>query len=98
MAGVIPPLHFYDQIDGIFQEMDITLNNGYHLIVEQNTDPGYQNEIMVCITDNNNSVNQDLAIVRHLDNGNKFEVIVYADKDDKDYTDKFEIELYKEKE
>lgn len=51
---------------------------------------------MIYITDKNNAVHQDLVIVRHLDNGNKFEVIVYADKDDEDYTNKFEIELYKE--
>lgn len=76
--------------------MDIKLNNGYHLIAEQNADSGYKNEIMIYITDKNNAVHQDLVIVKHLDNGNKFEVIVYADKDDEDYTNKFEIELYKE--
>ena len=75
--------------------MKIKLNNGFNLVIEQNTDPDYQNEIIIYLTDKNNVITQDLTIVRHLDNGNKFEVIVFADKDNEDYTDKFEIEIYK---
>ena len=75
--------------------MKIELNNGFNLVIEQNTDPDYQNEIMIYLTDKNNVITQDLTIVRHLDNGNKFEVMVFADKDNEDYTDKFEIEIYK---
>ena len=44
--------------------------------------------------------NQDLAIVRFVadQNGNEFEVLVYADKDSEDYTDQFRIGLPQEDE
>ena len=69
--------------------------NNYVCIESISINPDYQNEIIIYLTDKNNVITQDLTIVRHLDNGNKFEVIVFADKDNEDYTDKFEIEIYK---
>lgn len=76
------------------------------LIAEKGTDNNY-NEIYVGVEKNGVRV-QDLAIVRekyhHKDNPNsgiptvvnedKFEVLVYADKDNEDYTNKFIIEQY----
>ena len=79
-------------------KIDIKLNNGFHLIAEQNADPLYQNEIMIYITNKDDVIIQDLATVRYLDDSNKFEVIVFANKDKEDNTDKFKKELYKEEE
>lgn len=79
-------------------KIDIKMNNGFHLVAEQNKELGFENEIMIYLIDNNNCVYQDLSIVRHSSDGNKFEVLVYADKDNEDYTNKFKIELYKEEE
>ena len=76
------------------------------LVAEKGTDDKY-NEIYVGIEKNGVWV-QDLAVVRekyHYEdnpdsdmptvvNEDKFEVLVYANKDDEDYTNKFIIEQY----
>lgn len=76
------------------------------LVAEKGTDNNY-NEIYVGV-EKEGSWSQDLAIVRekyhYKDNPNsgiptvvnegKFEVLVYADKNDEDYTNKFIIEQY----
>lgn len=82
----------------------IELPNGLKLVAEQNIDPEYKNEIYVGIETSDGVWHQDLAIVRSAysvdDNlivnwePNRFEVLVYADKDDEDYTDKFSISLH----
>lgn len=87
----------------------IPIGNGMRLVAEQNPDQGYSREIFIGIEDNRSGVHvwhQDIAVVRnayHIANDlsvewedDKFEVLVYADKDSEDYTDKFSIDLYKE--
>lgn len=84
----------------------IELPNGYKLVAEQNSDPSYSREIFIGIMDNNGVWHQDLAIIRNsysingdeiVWNDKQFDVLVYGDKDDEDFTDDFSVELYVEK-
>lgn len=81
----------------------IDLPNGYKLVAEQNTDPTYNREIFVGIVDSNGVWHQDLAVIRSSYNINKdrvmwkdnrFDVLVYGDKDNEDFTNDFTIGLY----
>lgn len=81
----------------------IELPKGLKLVAEQNIDPEYQNEIYVGIETPDGIWHQDLVIIRNaysIDDNlivnwitGKFEVLVYANKDDEDYTNKFSVEL-----
>lgn len=81
----------------------IELPKGLKLVAERNIDPEYQNEIYVGIETPDGIWHQDLAIIRNaysIDDNlivnwspGKFEVLVYANKDDEDYTNKFLVEL-----
>lgn len=81
----------------------IELPKGLKLVAEQNIDQEYQNEIYVGIETPDGIWHQDLAVIRNaysIDdnlivnwNPGKFEVLVYANKDDEDYTNKFSVEL-----
>ena len=81
----------------------IHLPNGFDLVAEQNTDPDYPNEIFIGITDGTGAWWQDLAIVRnaYTYDGDKvkwkeeeFEVLVYSDEDNEDFTHEFSIGIY----
>ena len=82
----------------------IELSNGMKLVAEQNTDPNFSKEIFIGISDGEMWY-QDLAIIRptyEFDrngdtkwNDDEFEVLVYADKDDEDYTNRFVVGMYK---
>lgn len=83
----------------------IPLQNGYNLVAEQNSDPDYSREIFIGIMDKNGVWYQDLAIVRNAYTYNnldvewkddEFEVLVYSDKDNEDFTDDFSIGIYHE--
>lgn len=83
----------------------IPLQDGLMLVVEQNTDPNYKREVFIGIElDRDGGVPyQDLAIVRSayryddtlsvVWERDKFEVLVFSDKDDDNYTHKFSIGL-----
>lgn len=81
----------------------IELPKGLKLVAERNIDPEYQNEIYVGIETPDGIWHQDLVVIRNaysIDdnlivnwNPGKFEVLVYANKDDVDYTNKFSVEL-----
>lgn len=82
---------------------DIELPNGYKLSVEQNADPNFPHEIFIGVKDNKGLWHQDLAVVRAGHDGmvfseitDNFEVLVYSDADDEDYTHRFSIDLYNE--
>ena len=74
----------------------IELPKGLKLVAERNIDPEYQNEIYVGIETPDGIWHQDLVVIRNaysIDdnlivnwNPGKFEVLVYANKDDVDYT------------
>jgi len=80
----------------------IDLGNGFSLYAEQNTDPEYSKEIFLGIRDWCGWI-QDLAIVRPAyiyDNefnvhwmNEVFEVLVYGNGDEEDYTERFAITL-----
>lgn len=82
----------------------IPLSNGYELVAEQNTDPNYRNEIFIGITDGNGVWWQDLAVVRNAyeigdDLGvrwkeDEFDVLVYSDENNEDFTHDFTVGLY----
>ena len=78
----------------------------YWLIFEQNPDKTYMCEVW-CYLENKSThqIIQDIAIIRKpykyinlqpITNDNQVEVLVYGDSQDEDYTDKFNIDIYKE--
>lgn len=77
----------------------IPLPNGKFLIAECDPNSMFDKEIYISIENADGSWEQDLAIVRNaysLGEGinyipNKYEVMVYADENKEDYTDKFVI-------
>lgn len=83
----------------------IPLPNGYQLVAERNTDPSYDKEIFIGITDGNGVWYQDLAVVRNAyrinDNSKvewtdgEFDILVYSDKNNEDFTHNFIVGLYK---
>lgn len=84
-------------------KIDIPLPNGFHIVAEQNTDPMYANEIFIGIKDDNGVWYQDLAVVRNayrydgddiIWKYGEFDVLVYSDKDNEDFTHDFTIGLY----
>lgn len=83
--------------------IEIELPNGYKLVAEQNTDPQYTREMFVGIVNPNGVWHQDLAIVRssyHYDgdkviwDNKKFDVLVYGNEDNEDFTEDFTVGLY----
>lgn len=84
------------------QKIVIDLHNGTKLVAEEGCDSSFPSEIYIGIMDESEVFWQDLAVVRGKlnDNGSEieyaddeFEVLVYANKDDEDYTNKFSVEL-----
>ena len=79
------------------------MQNGFKLAagyaVKQNQGSNFSKEIYVGVI-KDNVWYQDLAIVRSVadQDDNEFEVLVYADKDSEDYTDRFRIGLFQEDE
>ncbi len=79
----------------------INLPNGFRLVAEQNQDPEFRNEIYVGIETDDGVFYQDLAVIRNaysinenlrvVWNPDMLEVLVYADKNDEDYTNKFSV-------
>ena len=85
------------------QKIVIDLHNGTKLVAEEGCDSAYPNEIYIGIMSDDDVFWQDLAVVRvkyAISNGepeyieDKFEVLVYADEKNEDYTKKFEIKRY----
>lgn len=85
------------------QKIVIDLHNGTKLVAEEGCDSAYPNEIYIGIMDESEVFWQDLAVVRGKYNNNgiepryeddKFEVLVYTDEKNEDYTKKFEIKRY----
>ena len=83
--------------------VEVSLPNGDKLVAEANYDPDYK-EIIVGIISDGVWV-QDLAAVGEkyfYENGEKktvndeYQILVWADKDQEDWTEKFEVEKYKE--
>lgn len=85
------------------ERITVPLSSGFQLVAERNTDPNYRNEIFIGVTDGNGVWWQDLAVVRNAYqiDGDKivwkddeFDVLVYSDKDNEDFTHNFTVGLY----
>ena len=81
----------------------IPVGNGINIVAEQGTDSSFPREIYIGLVNDNDMWLQDLAIVRqayNLSSGDddggeyidgKYQVLVFSDKDNEDYTHKFDI-------
>ena len=85
-------------------KIEVKLPNGYKLVAEQNTDPDYPYEIFVGLVAPGGGWVQDLATIRNAYTykngevnwaGDLMEVLVYGRSDEEDYTESFEIDLWK---
>jgi len=83
----------------------INLDNGYKLAFEQNSSSDFSKEVFVGIIDKDGVWHQDLAVIRNAyeyNNDNvewideEFEVLVYSDNLNEDYTHHHTIRLYHE--
>lgn len=88
------------------KRIEIDLGNGCKLTAEVGSDPMYPREIYVGI-EKDGIWYQDLAIIKNTEkllNGeltyipNLFSVLVFADENLEDYTDRFEIKTHEEEE
>lgn len=88
--------------------ISIDLENGFRLVAEQGADPNYNREMFIFIEKENGVICQDLAVVRnayeYYDDydvkwkDDVYEVLVYGDENNEDYTGRFEIGRYRSSE
>ena len=90
--------------------IEISIGNGMKIVAEQNLDSTFDREIYIGIENSKGTWIQDLAIVRqdykYDDNAepelkwidDKFEVLVYGNPNIEDWTNSFQIGLWKEEE
>ena len=80
----------------------IMLPNGCKLVAEQNADPQYSREMFIGIEDAAGAWLQDLAIVRSsyrydgdkvVWNDEQFDVMVFGEEDEENFTEEFNIQL-----
>ena len=78
------------------EKVNITLKNGFHLVVTQEDLPGVSNVISIGTADNDDVFNQDIVKVyaMDVDNGEKFKVEVFLDPDAEDCTELYEVNLH----
>lgn len=90
------------------QLIEIEIGGGLRLVAETGSDPDYDREICIGVVDENDTWLQDLAIVRNAymyedtPDGNwavkwyegLFEVCVFADEHNEDYTNKYRIPFW----
>lgn len=74
--------------------LKIELSNGYNLVVGIN-DWSFEYPEEFCIyVEKDNAIIQDIAIIREsITDNNKIQTLIYADKDDEDYTNSFNIDM-----
>lgn len=74
--------------------LKIGLNNGYNLVVGIN-DWSFEYPKEFCVyVEKDGVITQDIAIIREsITDNNKIQTLIYADKDDEDYTDSFNIDI-----
>ena len=79
--------------------LKIELNNGHNLVVCIN-DWSFEYPKEFCIyVEKDNVITQDIAIIREsITDNNKIQTLIYADKDDEDYTNSFNIDILNEEE
>ena len=86
-------------------KISIDLPNNYKLIVERNQDNYYDKEVCIGIEDPNGVYWQDLVIVsptynydgdKPKYNSDSFRILVFGKEHQEDYTEEFEVGLYKD--
>lgn len=84
--------------------IEIPCNDGFKIVAERNSDKEFDKELFIYIIDKTGAIVQDIAVVRpkyhYDDNGNvvwedNYNVLVYGDAYDEDFTNDFEIERYR---
>lgn len=85
--------------------IEIELPNGYKLVAVQNENEQYPYEMFIDIFDRAGMWHQELAVVRpsyRLEGGeviwsdDSFDILVYSDANNEDFTHDFTVGLYKE--
>ena len=88
-------------------KISIQLDNGYALIAEQNSDSQFNKELFIGIEDDHGRYIQDLAIIRPTYqfeeedvkfDSDKFELLIFGNEKEEDYTESFVVPLHKEEE
>lgn len=75
--------------------ISITLNNGKELVAELCNYDGKHPEIAICIQENGIAI-QDICLIRpHKGQNNSINCLVWGNEHEEDYSDEFEISLYK---
>ena len=74
--------------------IEINLGGGLKLVAERNSNSNYDREIYIGL-EHNGAWMQDLALVRPDEHtADSFNVLVWGDADDEDYTNYFEIKRF----
>lgn len=78
--------------------LEIEMDDGCKLVAEKSVDPYYPNEIYVSLNRPDGSWWQDLVVVRRSESEDedKYEILVYADENNEDYTHKFIVGMHQE--
>lgn len=85
----------------------VPLGNGFNLVAVKSEDEPYEKEIYIGIVQGDINWWQDLAVIRPsysvigddvVWRDDNYDVIVYTDEGSEDYTHKFSVKLYDEKE
>ena len=75
-------------------QLKIKLKDGKEICAEVYSYDGEHEELSVYIQDEDGNIIQDIALVRPSESEDKkVEVLVWKDKDDEDYTDKFSVDV-----
>ena len=76
------------------ETISIKLNNGYNLVAAKDFDPNNPHSLSIYVEDEEGVFNQDLVTIDAYDNN--FDLKVYADGDNEDWTNGFQIDLYRD--
>ena len=71
--------------------IELKLADNWTLVAERNE---YPKEIYVGLCNGNGNWVQDLAIIKTTERDGEFEVLVYADENDEDWTNKYTIKQW----
>lgn len=91
----------------MIQRIEIPLDDGDKLVVEQSADRRYPREVYIGVEDKHGVWLQDLAVVHQnseIKDGDlqyikdRYEILVYSDENDEDYTHQFVVKRYEEEE
>ena len=88
-------------------KIEIPLDNGYKLVAERNTDSEFNKEVYVGLENPSGVYCQDLCIIRPtytfegehvIFSSDKFQMLIYGNADNEDYTEDIVVPLCKDDE